>query len=60
MRFLVDNALSPIVALRLATAGHDAIHVRDRGLQSAPDRALSKAAPSWSFQDPASAFEVFL
>ena len=37
MRFLIDNALSPIVALRLATAGHDAIHVRDRGLQSAPD-----------------------
>ena len=37
MRFLVDNALSPTVAVRLATAGHDAIHVRDRGLQAAPD-----------------------
>jgi predicted nuclease of predicted toxin-antitoxin system len=37
MRFLIDNALSPVVALRLATAGHDAIHVRDRGLHAAPD-----------------------
>jgi predicted nuclease of predicted toxin-antitoxin system len=37
MRFLVDNALSPTVAVRLSTAGHDAIHVRDRGFQAAPD-----------------------
>jgi len=37
MRFLIDNALSPVVARRLAAAGHDAIHVRDRGLQAAPD-----------------------
>ena len=37
MRFLIDNALSPIVAGFLAAAGHNAIHVRDRGMQTAPD-----------------------
>ncbi len=37
MRFLIDNALSPIVAERLKSAGHDATHVRDYGLQAAGD-----------------------
>lgn len=37
MRFLIDNALSPIVASLLGAAGHDAIHVRDREMHAASD-----------------------
>lgn len=37
MRFLIDNALSPVIAERLQDAGHDAVHVRDYELQAASD-----------------------
>lgn len=37
MRFLVDNALSPALAVLLTDAGHDAVHVRSLGLQHAQD-----------------------
>jgi predicted nuclease of predicted toxin-antitoxin system len=37
MRFLVDSALSPTLARYLIEAGHDAVHVRDRGLATAID-----------------------
>ncbi len=40
MKFLIDNALSPVVAERLRAAGHDATHVRDHNLQAASDEVI--------------------
>ena len=45
MKFLADNALSPLVANGLRQAGHDAAHVRDYRMHQADDEdILARAA----------------
>jgi predicted nuclease of predicted toxin-antitoxin system len=40
MRLLIDNALSPQIALALRENGYDAIHVRDISLHAVPDELV--------------------
>jgi predicted nuclease of predicted toxin-antitoxin system len=44
LKFLVDNALSPDVAVALCRAGHDAAHVRDKGIRDADDETVFACA----------------
>ena len=46
MKFLVDNALSPIVAERMQQSGYDAVHVPDYDLQAAADDEIFERARS--------------
>jgi predicted nuclease of predicted toxin-antitoxin system len=44
MRFLVDQNLSPALAEALTRAGHESVHVRDRGLKRADDSSVMALA----------------
>ena len=44
MRLLLDNNLPLRLAALLNDTGHDAEHVRDHGMQSAPDEAVLELA----------------
>jgi predicted nuclease of predicted toxin-antitoxin system len=44
VKFLVDQNLSPLIAVGLSKAGHDAVHTRDLGLERASDTDLLERA----------------
>lgn len=44
MRFLIDEMFPRAACGQLADLGHDAVHVRDRGLAARPDSEVSALA----------------
>lgn len=44
MKFLIDNALSPLLAQRLVEEGYDTVHIRKYNMQSASDEDIFRLA----------------
>ena len=44
MRFLIDNALSPALAEGLRQGGHNAVHVRQLGMERVNDEVIAAHA----------------
>lgn len=44
MKFLIDECLSPALAIRLRSASIDAVHVKDLGLLGRPDIEIFQSA----------------
>ena len=44
LKFLIDNALSPIFSKKLQNHGYDAIHVRDMDMQTCSDEEIFEFA----------------
>ncbi|MDQ2638676.1 MAG: DUF5615 family PIN-like protein, partial [Actinomycetota bacterium] len=44
MRFLIDEMFPSMTCTRLAQRGHDAVHVRDRGVNARPDNDVVAVA----------------
>jgi predicted nuclease of predicted toxin-antitoxin system len=40
VRFLIDNAMPPRLAMLLNDAGYDAVHVREYSMQAAKDELI--------------------
>lgn len=49
VRFLIDNALPPLLAELLVNAGQDAVHVRTYNMQAASDDAILARALAEDF-----------
>jgi Domain of unknown function (DUF5615) len=46
VRFLIDEMFPQLTCKLLAERGHDAVHVRDRGVDSRPDSEVAAVATS--------------
>jgi hypothetical protein len=44
VRFLIDEMFPPATCDKLVARGHDAVHVRDRGVDARPDQEVAGVA----------------